>query len=71
MRSMRSSLSQIAWETMPDGSLTRVRLRITAELLLTLGFALMALSMAVSYQVLRHLPRAWRDGLLGDDVVAE
>jgi hypothetical protein len=49
----------------------RNRLYAVVERLVGLTTVLVAVAIAVGYQVLRHLPESWRDALLADDEPAE
>ena len=63
LRSMRAGLAELMT---PDGTLLRVRFQARLDQLLTLAVALIAIGLGLGYQALRHLPRSWREALLGD-----
>jgi hypothetical protein len=71
MRALRTILGGIFEAMTPDGTMTRNRLRLSLDHLLTFVVTLLAVGFAVGYQVLRHLPRSWRDRLLGDEALEE
>ena len=63
---LRSIWAGLAELMTPDSTLVRVRFQVSLDQLLTLAIVLMALGLSLGYQVLRHLPRSWREALLGD-----
>jgi hypothetical protein len=71
MSALRTIFSGIAEGMAPDGTLVRVRLRLSLEHLVTLVVTVMAVGLAVAYQVLRHLPESWARWLLGDSDTQE
>ena len=71
MRALRTILGGIFEAMTPDGTMTRNRLRLSLDHLLTFVVTLLAVVLAVSYQVVRHLPDSWRDRLLGEEAPEE
>jgi hypothetical protein len=71
MRALRTILGGIAEGMTPDGTMVRNRARLTLESLITSAVTILAVGLAVGYQVLRHLPESWRQRLLGDDTTRE
>lgn len=71
MNTLRTIVSGLIEGMAPDGTLVKVRLRITLDALLTLLVSIIAIGLTVGYQVLRHLPESWRESLLGDSAPPE
>lgn len=62
MSAFRGVLMGIADSLTPDGTMTRNRARVTLDMVLTIVIALMAVALAIGYQVLgRWGPRFFGD----------
>ena len=66
MSALRTILSGMAEGMTPDSTLVHARMRVTLDLIVTLLVSILAVGLIVSFQVLRHLPKSWRESLLGD-----
>jgi len=57
MSALRTILSGLAGAMAPDGTMTRIRLRTTLDMLLTLGVTVFAVVITIGYQVLGRRAR--------------
>ena len=57
MSALRSFFSAVAETMLPDTTITRMRFRTTLDVLVTLVATVLAVGLAVGYQVIRHWAR--------------
>ena len=63
MNALRTVLSAVADSMTPDGTLARIRFRTTLDMLVTFAVMLLAIALAIGYQVIGPLARrmGWFD----------
>ena len=57
MSALRTIISAVAESMTPDGTLARIRLRTTLDVLVTLALAVLAIGLAVGYQLVGRWAR--------------
>ena len=71
MSALRTILGGLAEGMTPDGTMVRNRMRIRLDMLVTVVVGILAIALAVVYQVVRFLPSSWRARLVGEEAPGE